>query len=56
LTAIEGLEELENLEEVYVSHNGITHISGLDHNVSLQILANFSSVLWSAGIWGYDVY
>lgn len=34
LTVIEGLDELESLEEIYLSHNGIEKIQGLEHNVS----------------------
>jgi len=34
LTVIEGLEELESLEEIYLSHNGIERIQGFEHNVS----------------------
>ena len=31
---MEGLEELENLEELLLSHNGISQIEGLEKNVS----------------------
>ena len=31
---IENLESLENLEELYLSHNGVERIEGLEHNVS----------------------
>lgn len=34
---IEGLETLVALEELYLSHNGITSISGLEHNVSFSL-------------------
>ena len=33
VTRLEGLEELANLEELYLSHNGITRLEGLDKNV-----------------------
>lgn len=33
LTKIEGLEGLGSLEELYLSHNGITKIEGLDFSV-----------------------
>ena len=32
---MEGLEELKNLEELYLSHNGLTKIEGLENNVSV---------------------
>jgi protein phosphatase 1 regulatory subunit 7 len=31
---MENLEGLVNLEELYMSHNGIERIEGLEHNVS----------------------
>jgi protein phosphatase 1 regulatory subunit 7 len=34
ITKIEGLEELHSLEELYLSHNGVELIEGLEHNVS----------------------
>ena len=34
LLAIEGLDRLVHLEELYVSHNGIDHIDRLQENVS----------------------
>lgn len=33
---MEGLEGLENLEELYLSHNGIEKIEGLEKNVRLS--------------------
>ena len=33
LTVMEGLEQLVNLEEVYLSHNGIREVQGLDNLV-----------------------
>jgi Leucine Rich Repeat. len=34
ITKLEGLEALENLEELYLSHNGIKRLEGVGHNVS----------------------
>ena len=34
IVKIEGLETLVALEELYLSHNGLTDISGLAENVS----------------------
>lgn len=31
---MENLEELESLEELYLSHNGLSKIEGLEKNVS----------------------
>jgi len=36
LTVIEGLQQLVNLEELYLSHNGIQEVQGLDNLVSLE--------------------
>lgn len=33
---IEGVEKLVNLEEFYISHNGIEKIEGLDTNVGTR--------------------
>jgi protein phosphatase 1 regulatory subunit 7 len=33
LTKIEGLEELDKLEEIYLSHNAIAKIEGFQNNV-----------------------
>jgi protein phosphatase 1 regulatory subunit 7 len=33
LTKIEGLQSLVNLRELYLSHNGIEVIEGLENNV-----------------------
>jgi len=35
VTKLENLEELESLEEIYLSHNGIPKIEGFEKNVSL---------------------
>jgi len=35
---LEGLDSLTNLEELYISHNGLTKIEGLDHNLKLTTL------------------
>lgn len=37
-TAITGLESLVNLEELYISHNALEQISGLDNNRKLRVL------------------
>lgn len=33
---MENLEELESLEELYLSHNGLTKLEGLEKNVSAK--------------------
>ena len=38
LTRISGLSDLPNLEEIYISHNALTEMSGLDKNHSLRVL------------------
>ena len=38
---MQGLEGLTNLEEIYLSHNGLTKIEGLEHNVSTYSLAPY---------------
>jgi protein phosphatase 1 regulatory subunit 7 len=38
LTRLEGLEELVNLEELYVSHNLIEKLEGLENNTKLRTL------------------
>ncbi|KAK4053503.1 anaphase-promoting complex subunit Cut9 [Microbotryomycetes sp. JL201] len=38
LTKIEGLDTLANLEELYLSHNGLTRIEGLRNNTKLTTL------------------
>lgn len=38
LTKIEGLEELHNLEEIYMSHNAIEKIEGFEHNLKLNTI------------------
>jgi protein phosphatase 1 regulatory subunit 7 len=38
LPSIAGLSSLENLEELYVSHNALTEISGLENNHKLRVL------------------
>jgi protein phosphatase 1 regulatory subunit 7 len=35
---MENLEELESLEELYLSHNGLTKLEGLEKNVSANIV------------------
>jgi len=37
LTSLAGLSSLKNLEELYVSHNAITDLSGLENNTSLRV-------------------
>lgn len=34
---MENLEELESLEELYLSHNGLTKLEGLEKNVGANI-------------------
>ncbi len=36
ITVIEGLDALINLKELYLSHNGIKTIQGLQHLVSID--------------------
>jgi protein phosphatase 1 regulatory subunit 7 len=38
ITKLEGLGGLTNLEEIYLSHNGLKKIEGLEHNVSLRFV------------------
>jgi protein phosphatase 1 regulatory subunit 7 len=38
ITVLAGLEELESLEELYISHNGIAKIEGLAQNKRLRVL------------------
>lgn len=33
ITTLKGLEALVNLEELYLSHNGLTRLNGLERNV-----------------------
>ena len=33
IVALEGLATLTNLEEIYISHNGLLQLGGLSHNV-----------------------
>jgi len=35
---LEGLEELKDLDQLYVSHNGIKRLEGLENNVKLTTL------------------
>lgn len=37
LTKIEGLDKLASLEELYISHNALTEVAGLEHNVGTPI-------------------
>ena len=37
MTKIEGLDTLESLEELYLSHNGLTKIEGLSGCVSARL-------------------
>lgn len=37
LTSLFGLSSLKKLEELYVSHNAITDLSGLENNPSLRV-------------------
>lgn len=41
ITKIEGLQNLINLKELYLSHNGIEVIEGLENNVSLRKSSSF---------------
>ena len=38
LTSITGLNDLPNLEELYISHNALTDLSGLENNKGLRVL------------------
>lgn len=38
LSSIQGLEDLKSLEELYISHNALTEISGLDKSPKLRVL------------------
>jgi len=38
LTKLKGLDTLEALEELYLSHNGIQKLEGLDKNLNLTTL------------------
>lgn len=42
LTKIEGLQSLVNLRELYLSHNGIEVIEGLENNVRLLLTVQHS--------------
>ena len=42
ITKLEGLEELTDLEEFYISHNGLSKIEGLEKNVRTRA----STVVW----------
>ena len=33
---MEGLEELKELDQLYLSHNGIKRLEGLENNVNLK--------------------
>ena len=49
ITVIEGLDELENLEEFYISNNGIREIQGLQRNVKLVTLDLASNFIEHVG-------
>ncbi|CAG8704681.1 2215_t:CDS:2, partial [Racocetra fulgida] len=38
LTQIKGLEGLINLEEIYLSHNGINELGGFENNMKLRVI------------------
>lgn len=38
LTTLNGLSNLPNLEELYLSHNAVTDLSGLEKNTTLRVL------------------
>ena len=42
---IEGLEKLVNLDDLYLSNNGIQQVEGLEHNVSERMLVLMLSYL-----------
>ena len=48
VTKLESLEELGNLEEIYLAHNGISKIEGLEKNVRLPMLCPTSLVFTSS--------
>jgi len=48
ITVIKGLSELTSLQELYLDHNGVEVIEGLDNNVS--ILLQISDVLTVATV------
>lgn len=47
ITKIEGLQNLVNLRELYLSHNGIEVIEGLENNVSQNFCSLFVVVFIS---------
>ena len=51
LTKIEGLQSLVNLRELYLSHNGIEVIEGLDNNVRAELCRRVGhcTALWALG-------
>jgi protein phosphatase 1 regulatory subunit 7 len=46
---MEGLEELVNLEDLYLSHNGLKKIEGLEKNVSRVSLRAQSAFSFCSG-------
>lgn len=38
IVKLEGLEGLDSLEEIYISHNGLTRIEGLEKSPKLRVL------------------
>lgn len=56
ITKMEGLQCLVNLKELYLSHNGIEVIEGLENNVSLInvnwcVSGNYKKNMWLIYIW-----
>ena len=45
ITKLEGLDSLESLEELYISHNGITTIEGLEKVVRNVLYIEVPSIL-----------
>lgn len=47
ITQIEGLEGLPDLEEIYLSHNGLESLSGLDNLVRVGSSFRLMLMTWS---------